>query len=123
MGEGMLFGMMLSKFADRRNRADEEMPYVGFWSALALAPVPVAIVGIIIEQVMIRRLYGREPLYGLLLTSGPAFVLEDLTRATARPAKADAPTLLNARNGKTPAYKRQTSIPKSVPTARKPDCS
>ncbi len=56
------------------------MPYTGFWGALILAPVLVAILGIVIEQVLLRRLYGRDPLYGLLLTFGLAFVLEDLTR-------------------------------------------
>ena len=56
------------------------IPFIGFWGALLLAPVLVAILGIIIEQVLIRRLYGRDPLYGLLLTFGLAFVLEDLTR-------------------------------------------
>jgi len=56
------------------------MPYTGFWVALLLAPVLVAILGIVIEQALLRRLYGRDPLYGLLLTFGLAFVLEDSTR-------------------------------------------
>ena len=30
---------------------------------------------------MIHRLYGRDPLYSLLLTFGLAFIFEDLTRA------------------------------------------
>src|SRR5208283_753004 len=53
------------------------IPFIGFLGALLLAPVLVAILGIIIEQVLIQRLYGRDPLYGLLLTFGLAFVLED----------------------------------------------
>jgi branched-chain amino acid transport system permease protein len=57
------------------------IPFIGFWGALVLAPFLVAILGIIIEQVLIQRLYGRDPLYGLLLTFGLAFVLEDTTRA------------------------------------------
>jgi branched-chain amino acid transport system permease protein len=56
------------------------MPYVGFWGALALAPILTAIVGIAVERVLIRRLYGRDPLYSLLLTFGLAFILEDGTR-------------------------------------------
>lgn len=56
------------------------MPYLGFWGAFAVAPFLVAILGIIIEQFLIQRLYGRDPLYSLLLTFGLAFVLEDLTR-------------------------------------------
>jgi branched-chain amino acid transport system permease protein len=56
------------------------MPYVGFWGALLIAPVLTAILGIIIEQLLIRRVYGRDPLYSLLLTFGLAYVLEDVTR-------------------------------------------
>ncbi len=56
------------------------MPYVGFWGALALAPVLTAIFGLIVERFLIRRVYGRDPLYSLLLTFGLAFMLEDGTR-------------------------------------------
>jgi branched-chain amino acid transport system permease protein len=56
------------------------IPYVGFWGALIFAPFFVAFVGIIVERVLIRRLYGRDPLYSLLLTFGLAFILEDGTR-------------------------------------------
>jgi branched-chain amino acid transport system permease protein len=55
-------------------------PYVGFWGALVIAPVLTALVGIVVERVLIRRLYGRDPLYGLLLTFGLAFIFEDGTR-------------------------------------------
>jgi branched-chain amino acid transport system permease protein len=55
-------------------------PYVGFWGGLIIAPVLTALVGIIVERVLIRRLYGRDPLYGLLLTFGLAFIFEDGTR-------------------------------------------
>jgi branched-chain amino acid transport system permease protein len=34
----------------------------------------------VIERLMIRRLYGRDPLYSLLLTFGLAYILEDVTR-------------------------------------------
>ena len=56
------------------------IPYVGFWGALAIAPVLTALIGILVERVLIRRLYGRDPLYSLLLTFGLAFMLEDGTR-------------------------------------------
>ena len=56
------------------------MPYVGFWGALILAPVLTAVLGLFVERVLIRRLYGRDPLYSLLLTFGLAFMLEDGTR-------------------------------------------
>ena len=56
------------------------MPYVGFWGALILAPVLTAVLGLFVERVLIRRLYGRDPLYSLLLTFGLAFMFEDGTR-------------------------------------------
>jgi branched-chain amino acid transport system permease protein len=55
-------------------------PYLGFWGALVVAPLLTALIGIAVERVLIRRLYGRDPLYGLLLTFGLAFILEDGTR-------------------------------------------
>jgi branched-chain amino acid transport system permease protein len=56
------------------------IPYVGFWGALVLAPVLTAFIGVIVERVLIRQLYGRDPLYSLLLTFGLAFIIEDGTR-------------------------------------------
>src|ERR1700732_961634 len=56
------------------------IPYVGFWGALVASPFLVAFIGILIERVLIRRLYGRDPLYSLLLTFGLAFMIEDGTR-------------------------------------------
>ncbi len=56
------------------------IPYIGFWGALIVAPFLVAIVGVIIERILIRPLYGRDPLYSLLLTFGLAFMFEDGTR-------------------------------------------
>ena len=56
------------------------IPYIGFWGALAAAPVLTALIGIVVERLLIRRLYGRDPLYSLLLTFGLAFILEDGTR-------------------------------------------
>ena len=56
------------------------LPYLGFWGALVVSPFLVAFIGIAIERVLIRRLYGRDPLYSLLLTFGLAFMIEDGTR-------------------------------------------
>ena len=56
------------------------MPYVGFWGALLIAPFLTAFLGIIIERLLIRRLYGRDPLYSLLLTFGLAYIFEDVSR-------------------------------------------
>ncbi|SEC72619.1 amino acid/amide ABC transporter membrane protein 1, HAAT family [Rhizobiales bacterium GAS188] len=55
-------------------------PYVGFWGALVIAPPLTAGLGLVIERVLIRPLYGRDPLYSLLLTFGLAFIIEDGTR-------------------------------------------
>src|SRR6201985_2112934 len=55
-------------------------PYVGFWGGLLLAPLLTAVIGLAVERVLIRPLYGRDPLYSLLLTFGLAFMIEDGTR-------------------------------------------
>lgn len=55
-------------------------PYVGFWGALLLAPPLTAAIGLALERLLIRRVYGRDPLYSLLLTFGLAFIFEDGTR-------------------------------------------
>src|ERR1700686_4865942 len=55
-------------------------PYIGFWGALLLAPPLTAVIGLAVERVLIRPLYGRDPLYSLLLTFGLAFMVEDGTR-------------------------------------------
>lgn len=47
--------------------------------ALFLAPVLVGCFGMLLELCM-RRTYGRDPLYGLLLTFGAALVLEETIR-------------------------------------------
>jgi branched-chain amino acid transport system permease protein len=47
--------------------------------ALFLAPIVVGVFGMALELCM-RRTYGRDPLYGLLLTFGAALVIEELIR-------------------------------------------
>jgi branched-chain amino acid transport system permease protein len=56
------------------------MPFIGFWGALVVAPLLTALLGLAVERLLIRRLYGRDPLYSLLLTFGLAYILEDGTR-------------------------------------------
>ncbi len=53
---------------------------VGYWWALLLAPVIVGITGIIIERLMVARLYHLDHLYGLLLTFGLALIMQGLLR-------------------------------------------
>lgn len=55
-------------------------PYVGFWGGLLLAPIFTALLGLVVEKYLISRVYGRDPLYSLLLTFGLAFIFEDMTR-------------------------------------------
>jgi len=62
------------------------MPTIGFWGALIVAPLLTAVIGIAVERVLIRPVYGRDPLYSLLLTFGLAFILEDGTRFIWGPA-------------------------------------
>lgn len=53
---------------------------VGYWPALIVAPLIVGATAIVIERFMLRRLYGIDPLYGLLLTFGLALILEGAFR-------------------------------------------
>jgi branched-chain amino acid transport system permease protein len=50
-------------------------------ATLILAPAAVGVVGIAIEFCM-RRTYGKDPMYGLLLTFGAAMVIEETIRLT-----------------------------------------
>ena len=53
---------------------------VNYWAALLLAPLIVGIFGVIIERLFLKRLYGLDPLYGLLLTFGISLILEGVLR-------------------------------------------
>src|SRR5919107_3250835 len=53
---------------------------IGYWWALLLAPIVVGITGIIIERLLISRLYNLDHLYGLLLTFGLALIIQGLFR-------------------------------------------
>jgi branched-chain amino acid transport system permease protein len=56
------------------------IPYIGFWGALILAPPLTAALGLVVERLLIRPLYGKDPLYSLLLTFGLAYIFEDMMR-------------------------------------------
>lgn len=53
---------------------------IGYWGALLLAPIIVGITGIILERLMIAKLYKLDHLYGLLLTFGIGLIIEGLFR-------------------------------------------
>jgi len=48
-----------------------------FWIALVAAPLVVGVVGGFVERITIRPLYGRNPLYHILLTFGLVLVIAD----------------------------------------------
>jgi len=73
-------------------------PYLGFWGALVVGPLLGALIGLIVEQTMIRRLYKRpDPLYSLLLTFGLALIIQDMARTIwgAQGLPASVPEALN----------------------------
>ena len=49
---------------------------MGYWWALLLAPIAVGATGVVIERLMLSRLYKLDHLYGLLLTFGLALIIE-----------------------------------------------
>jgi branched-chain amino acid transport system permease protein len=53
---------------------------LSYWWALAIAPVVVGATGIVIERLMLARLYQLDHLYGLLLTFGLALIIQGLFR-------------------------------------------
>ena len=53
---------------------------VGYWPSLILAPIIVGAFGVVLEKLLISRLYKLDHLYGLLLTFGVALIVEGLAR-------------------------------------------
>ncbi|KMO27632.1 ABC transporter permease [Methylobacterium variabile] len=53
---------------------------LGYWWALILAPIVVGLFGVILERLLISRLYKLDHLYGLLLTFGLALIIQGLFR-------------------------------------------
>jgi branched-chain amino acid transport system permease protein len=49
---------------------------LNYWFALVLSPLIVGAFGALIERLLLKRLAGLDPLYGLLLTFGLALVIE-----------------------------------------------
>jgi branched-chain amino acid transport system permease protein len=58
------------------------LQYLGipYWGALVLAPLIVGATGIVLERLLISRLYHLDHLYGLLLTFGVGLIIEGLFR-------------------------------------------
>jgi branched-chain amino acid transport system permease protein len=53
---------------------------IGYWPALILSPLIMGVLGVAIERLLIRRVQGADPLYGLLLTFGLALMIEGIFR-------------------------------------------
>ncbi len=53
---------------------------VNYWAALLLVPVIVGVLGVVLERLLISRLYHLDHLYGLLLTFGLALIIQGLMR-------------------------------------------
>ena len=54
---------------------------IGYWPMLILAPLLVAVVGVLIEKFLLKYLYQLDHLYGLLLTFGLTLILEGVFRS------------------------------------------
>ncbi len=89
LGLSVIFGMlrivnfahgamfMLGAFAAYYGLAALHLP---FYAALVVAPLVVGAFGLLIEVLFLRRLYGLDPLYGLLFTFALVLILEDAVR-------------------------------------------
>lgn len=53
---------------------------LGYWVALFVAPIVVAAFGMLLERLLLRRLYNLDQLYNLLLTFGLALIIEGAFR-------------------------------------------
>jgi len=66
---GAFFAWMLLNYAG-----------VGYWPALIISPIAVALTGLVLERTMLRRLYDLDHLYGFLLTFGVSLLIEGAFR-------------------------------------------
>jgi branched-chain amino acid transport system permease protein len=53
---------------------------INYWFLLVLAPLAVAVFGIVLERLFLRHIYRLDPIYGLLLTFGMALIFEGVMR-------------------------------------------
>ena len=53
---------------------------LGFFGAVALSPMGVALIGIVTERLFLSRLYNKDPALGLLFTFGLAMAAEQILR-------------------------------------------
>jgi branched-chain amino acid transport system permease protein len=53
---------------------------IGYWWALVIVPLAVGALGVVVERLMLARLYKLDHLYGLLLTFGLALIIQGVFR-------------------------------------------
>ncbi len=53
---------------------------IGYWWSLLIVPIVVGATGVVIERLMLSKLYKLDHLYGLLLTFGLALIIQGLFR-------------------------------------------
>lgn len=58
----------------------------GYWTALLVSPIIVGVLGFLVERGLVRRVYGQDPLFGLLITFGFALAMEEAIRMIWGPA-------------------------------------
>ena len=87
LGLAVIFGMlnvinfthgaqyMMGAFAAWLMLTELDVP---FWAALVLSPLVVGLFGVLLEKVMLKRIYHLDHLYGFLLTFGLALVIQGL---------------------------------------------
>jgi branched-chain amino acid transport system permease protein len=54
---------------------------LSYWHMLIFAPILVALVGVLIEKLLLKHLYDLDHLYGLLLTFGLTLIIEGVFRS------------------------------------------
>jgi branched-chain amino acid transport system permease protein len=57
--------------------------HMPFFAAIVVAPLVVGLFGLMVEVLFLRRLYGLDPLYGLLFTFALVLIIEDSMRLVA----------------------------------------
>ena len=53
---------------------------LSYWWSLLIAPLLTGLIGVLLERLLIKRLYDKDHLYGLLLTFGLALIIQGLAR-------------------------------------------
>jgi branched-chain amino acid transport system permease protein len=87
LGLAVIFGMlnvinfthgaqyMMGAFAAWLMLSELDIP---FWFALVLSPIVIGLFGIVLERLLLKRIYHLDHLYGFLLTFGLALIIEGL---------------------------------------------